>query len=93
MKELIIRDEPGFRLRVVMDDTLDPGQTKNVQFFQEVKNLDGSIRHTASNQFFMTREELNAVGQFFRDTTEVANVSFVRQSPRSTVTKVFTSNQ
>jgi hypothetical protein len=92
MKELVLRDEAGYRLRVVMDNTLDPGQSKNVQFFQEVKNTDGSVRHTSSHQFFMTREELNSLGQFFRDTTEVANVAFVRQVPTKTTTKVFTSN-
>ena len=64
MKELVLRDEPGFRLRVVMDNSLDPGQSKNVQFFQEVKNTDGSVRHTSSHQFFMTREELTPWDNF-----------------------------
>jgi hypothetical protein len=91
MKEIIIKDGTGFRLRVTIKDVLTPENLKNVEFIQESKNKNGEVDFTSIYQFFMSSQELVTLGNFLAniETQEVSST----QGPMSFVTKVFSRSE
>jgi hypothetical protein len=63
MKEFLVKDQPGFRVRVTIKDVLMPSDLKNIEFHQECKNADGTVTDTSVYQFFMTEEEIKTLAQ------------------------------
>ena len=63
MKESIIKDTPGFRLRVKSWKCVNPTELNAIEFIQECKNINGEIGMTSTYQFFMTDEELKILAQ------------------------------
>lgn len=91
MKELIVKDEQGFRLRITVKDVLRPANMKNVEFIQESKDREGNVDFTSTYQFFMTPEELESVGKFL-STLDFSEVDST-QGPLTFVTKVFSRTE
>ena len=63
MKENIIKDTLGFRLRVKSWKCVNPTELNAIEFIQECKNINGEIDMTSTYQFFMTDEELKILAQ------------------------------
>ena len=63
MKESIIKDTPGFRLRVKSWKCVNPTELNAIEFIQECKNINGEIDMSSTYQFFMTDEELKILAQ------------------------------
>lgn len=63
MKESIIKDTAGFRLRVKSWKCVNPTELNAIEFIQECKNINGKIDMTSTYQFFMTDEELKILAQ------------------------------
>ena len=63
MKESIIKDTPGFRLRVKSWKCVNPTELNAIEFIQECKNINGEVDMTSTYQFFMTDEELKILAQ------------------------------
>ena len=63
MKESIIKDTLGFRLRVKSWKCVNPTELNAIEFIQECKNINGEIDMTSTYQFFMTDEELKILAQ------------------------------
>jgi hypothetical protein len=59
MKEVVIKDDQAFRLRVKMWKCLNPNTINAVEFIQECKSKEGEVDFSSTYQFFMTDEELN----------------------------------
>jgi len=63
MKESVIKDTAGFRLRVKSWKCVDPTELNAIEFIQECKNINGEIDMSSTYQFFMTDEELKILAQ------------------------------
>ena len=63
MKESIIKDTPGFRLRVKSWKCVNPATLNALEFIQECKNINGEVDMTSTYQFFMTDDELKILAQ------------------------------
>jgi len=63
MKESIIKDTAGFRLRVKSWKCVNPTELNAIEFIQECKNINGEVDMTSTYQFFMTDEELKILAQ------------------------------
>jgi hypothetical protein len=63
MKESIIKDTAGFRLRVKSWKCVNPTELNAIEFIQECKNINGEIGMSSTYQFFMTDEELKILAQ------------------------------
>ena len=63
MKENIIKDTAGFRLRVKSWKCVNPTELNAIEFIQECKNINGEIDMSSTYQFFMTDEELKILAQ------------------------------
>lgn len=63
MKEFIVKDGAGFRLRVKSWKCIRPNDTNAVEFIQESKNKDGEVDFSSTYQFFMTDEELQVLAK------------------------------
>jgi len=87
MKELVVKDGAGFRLRITVSDILSPASMKNIEFIQESKNKDGEVDFVSTYQFFMTEDELSTVGKFLSNFSSHEVDS--SQGPLSMITKVF----
>jgi hypothetical protein len=57
-KEVVIKDEQSFTLRVKMWKCLSPKTLNAVEFIQESKDSDGEVEASSTYQFFMTDDEL-----------------------------------
>jgi hypothetical protein len=82
MKELIIKDSTGFRLRLTIKDVVSPVGLNNIEFHQESKNNNGEIDFTSVYQFFLSTDELLTLGHFLvnmdqNNMTEYQNKSFI----------------
>jgi hypothetical protein len=82
MKELIIKDGTGFRLRLTIKDVVSPTGLNNIEFHQESKNRNGEIDFTSVYQFFLSTDELLTLGHFLvnmdqNNMTEYQNKSFI----------------
>jgi hypothetical protein len=58
MKEVIIKDDQAFRLRVKSWKCVRPSELNAVEFIQESKNTKQEVEFSSTYQFFMTNEEL-----------------------------------
>jgi hypothetical protein len=61
MKEFVVKDNQGFRLRVKSWKCLSPNDLNAVEFIQESKDKDGEVDFTSTYQFFMTDKELSTL--------------------------------
>jgi hypothetical protein len=82
MKELIIKDDQGFRLRLTVKNVLNPSNMKNVEFHQESKDEKGDISFSSVYQFFLSEEELLTLGHFLvnmdhTSVSETQNKTFI----------------
>ena len=58
MKEFVVKEHEGFRLRVRSWKSVNPGEVNAVEFIQECKNEEGEVEFSSTYQFFMTDEEI-----------------------------------
>lgn len=63
MKEFIVKDTQGFRLRVKKWKCVNPSYLNTVEFIQECKNKEGEVDFVSTYQFFMTNEELKTLAE------------------------------
>ena len=60
-KEMIIKDTPGFRLRMEKWESLNPKGLYAVDLIQECLNAEGEVSDSSTYSFNMTKEELQAL--------------------------------
>ena len=60
-KEMTIKESEGFRLRLVKHEVLSPQGLMSVDFINESLKQDGTVGQTSTYNFFMTKEELQAL--------------------------------
>ena len=60
-KEMTIKESEGFRLRLVKHEVLNPKGLYSVDMIQEGIKEDGSVSQTSTYNFFMTKDELQAL--------------------------------
>jgi hypothetical protein len=58
MKEFIIKENDGFRLRVKSWKCQRPTDLNSLEFIQEIKNTKGEIHDTSTYNFFLTDDEV-----------------------------------
>lgn len=58
MKEIIVKDTPGFQLRVKKWECLSPKGLYAVNFIQATKDQDGNIDSESTYEFFMDYKEM-----------------------------------
>jgi hypothetical protein len=58
MKEFIVKENAGFRLRVKMWKCSTPSDMNSIEFIQESKSVDGNVDMASTYQFFMTDNEI-----------------------------------
>lgn len=63
MKENVIKDTLGFRLRVKSWKCVNPDTLNALEFIQECKDINGEVDMTSTYQFFMTDDELKILAQ------------------------------
>jgi hypothetical protein len=59
-KEMTIKESEGFRVRMVKHEVISPKGLFSLDLIQESLK-DGEVQHTATYNFFMTKEELQAL--------------------------------
>ena len=57
IKEAVIKEKPGFRLRVRSWKCVRPADLNSIEFIQEMLKDNGDVQDTYTNNFFMTDEE------------------------------------
>jgi hypothetical protein len=60
-KEMTIKESEGFRLRLVKHEVLSPKGLMSVDFINESLKQDGTVGQSSTYNFFMTKEELQAL--------------------------------
>jgi hypothetical protein len=60
-KEMVIKESEGFRLTLVKHEVLSPKGLFSVDMVQEGLKEDGTVSQTSTYNFFMTKEELQAL--------------------------------
>jgi hypothetical protein len=63
MKEFVVKDSAGFRLRVKSWSCLKPDGLTAIEFIQESKDKDGNVDFTSTYQFFMTDAEIKTLAE------------------------------
>jgi hypothetical protein len=58
MKEVLIKDEAGFKLRLKAWKCVSPKELNALEFTQQAKDLNGDVALSSTYQFFMTDAEL-----------------------------------
>jgi hypothetical protein len=58
MKEFVVKDNAGFKLKVKSWKCKTPADLNAIEFIQESKNKDGEADLTSTYQFFMTDKEI-----------------------------------
>lgn len=61
MTETIVKDTPGFQLRLKKWECLSPKGMYAVHFIQATKDRDGKIDSESTYEFFMDYEEMTRV--------------------------------
>lgn len=61
MTEIIIKDSPGFQLRLKKWESINPKGLYAVHFIQCTKDRDGKIDNESTYEFFMDTEELSTL--------------------------------
>jgi hypothetical protein len=62
-KEVVIKENEGFRLRLEKWKTISPEGIFAVDLIQESLDEDGMVQHSSSYNFNMTKEELERLAQ------------------------------
>lgn len=60
-KEMVIKESEGFRLTLVKHEVVSPKGLMSIDFINESIKADGSVGQTSTYNFFMTKEELQAL--------------------------------
>ena len=60
-KEMTIKESEGFRLRLEKHEVLSPKGLFSVNLVNESLKEDGTIAETSTYNYFMTKEELQAL--------------------------------
>jgi len=60
-KEMVIKESAGFRLRLEKHEVLSPKGLYNVDLINEMLKTDGTVQDSSTYNFFMTKEELQAL--------------------------------
>lgn len=63
MKEVLIKDEAGFKLRLKAWKCASPKELNALEFTQESINSDGEVGMSSTYQFFMTDAELDVLAE------------------------------
>ena len=61
MKEFVVKEDKGFRLRVKMWKCLRPNELNALEFIQECKDKDGEVDFSSTYNFFMTDAEVKSL--------------------------------
>lgn len=67
MKTFIANDQPGFKLKVTVADCAAPANLKHLVFTGEQYNADGEKTQESSYNFFLTNEQIRALGENLKD--------------------------
>jgi hypothetical protein len=59
VNEFLVKDNPGFRMRVQAWEVASPKGLYSLDFIQESKDSDGEIIGTQTYNFFMTADEIS----------------------------------
>jgi hypothetical protein len=59
LKEIVIKESEGFRLRLQKWEVLSPKGTYAVNFVNESLDEDGNVWQSSTYNFFMTEEEID----------------------------------
>jgi hypothetical protein len=57
-KQFIIKENEGFRVRMVKHEVLSPKGLFSIELVNETLDRDGSVKDTSSYNYFMTSNEL-----------------------------------
>ena len=60
-KEMIIKESAGFRVRMVKHEVISPKGLFSLDLIQEGLKEDGTVSQSSTYNFFMTKEELQAL--------------------------------
>lgn len=60
-KEMTIKESEGFRVRMVKHEVLSPKGLFSIDLIQESIKEDGTVSQTSTYNYFMTKEELQAL--------------------------------
>lgn len=60
-KEMIVKESAGFRVRMVKHEVISPKGLFSLDLIQEGLKEDGTVSQTSTYNFFMTKEELQAL--------------------------------
>jgi hypothetical protein len=60
-KEMVIKENQGFRLTLVKHEVLSPKGLFSVDLINEGLKEDGTVNQSSVYNFFMTKEELQAL--------------------------------
>ena len=63
MKEFVVKDSQGFRLRVKSWKCVSPSDLNAIEFIQESKDKDGNVDLSSTYQFFMTDAEIKTLAE------------------------------
>jgi hypothetical protein len=61
MKDFIVKETAGFRLRVTQKRCLLPTDLYSLDFIQEIKNDKDEVTTSSTYNFFMTDEEIKTL--------------------------------
>jgi hypothetical protein len=61
MKEFIVKENTGFRLRVKSWKCVSPSDLNTLEFVQESKDDKGEVTETSTYQFFLTDLEIKSL--------------------------------
>lgn len=60
-KEMTIKESEGFRVRMVKHEVLSPKGLFSIDLINESLKEDGTVSDTSTYNYFMTKEELQAL--------------------------------
>jgi hypothetical protein len=76
MKEFIVKENEGFRLRVKSWKCLSPNDLNSIEFVQESLK-DGEVQLTSTYNYFLTDAELDVLAKgllTFKEESSIVNV-------------------
>lgn len=63
VKDITVKETPGFRLRVRSWKCVSPADLNSLEFVQESLKEDGTVAQTSTYNFFMTDAELKTLAE------------------------------
>jgi hypothetical protein len=67
MKEIIIKENKAFRLKIRQHQAIRPADLNSIEFVQECIDKDGEVDFTSVYQFNMTNDELIKVSDSLKE--------------------------